>query len=391
MKRILRPVYFTFLILLFCAPSAFSQEAKKLLIFNSPACHRCLEAKEKIIPAILSEFGDQLTLEYRDVQVLENYKVLLSLREQYAPNLALDLPVFFISGRLVNGSGKVAVKLRELIIEALSVQKSGLKFLNIDLVKHFKGFTPLAISFAGLQDGINPCAFTVIVFFISFLTLQGYRKREVLLIGLTFIVTVFLTYLLIGLGIFNFLYSLKSTLILSKSLTILIGVFSIILGFFALYDFIKFIISKDPQSQTLQLPGAIKKRIQALVGFFYRKDKAKDSARLKAHPQIVKLILSAVISGFLVTLLETVCTGQLYLPTITYILKATQFKSEALFYLLLYNIMFVLPLILIFMLALLGVSSAQFTVFLKKHLAMIKLFMALLFLILGWVLIRGVL
>jgi hypothetical protein len=218
--------------------------------------------------------------------------------------------------------------------------------------------------------------------------LQGYRRREVLLIGLTFIAAVFLTYLFIGLGIFNFLYSLKTTVILSKILTIFIGAFSIILGFFALYDFIKFKISNDPQTQVLQLPNAIKKRIQAVVGFFHRKDRSVNS---KAQPHIFKLVISALISGFLVTLLETVCTGQLYLPTITYILKTTQFKFDAWLYLLLYNIMFVLPLIFIFIFALLGVRSDQFAAFLKKHLAMIKLIMALLFLILGVVLIKGVL
>ncbi len=388
MKKILKPILFAIFILLFCAPSAFSQEPRKLLIFHSPACHRCVEAEEKAIPAILTEFSGKLVIEYRDIQIIENYKLLLGLQKQYATGLTLDMPVFFMEGRLINGSGNLDLKLRELIVKALADQKSGFKYLNIDLVKHFKSFTPLAVSFAGLQDGINPCAFTVIVFFISFLTLQRYRKREVLLIGLTFIAAVFLAYLLIGLGIFNFLYSLRTTLILSKTLTIFIGVFSIILGIFALYDFIKFKISNDPAGQVLQLPGAIKKRIHAVVGFFHRKDR---SANSKTRPHIIKLILSAVISGFLVTLLETVCTGQLYLPTITYILKTTQFKFEALSYLLLYNVMFVLPLILIFILALFGVTSSQFAVFLKKHLAMIKLLMALLFLILGFVLIKGVL
>ncbi|MEI6832190.1 MAG: hypothetical protein WCK61_05740 [Candidatus Omnitrophota bacterium] len=388
MRRILRSTLLVIIFLLFCVASAFSGEPRKLLIFNSATCHRCVEAKEKIIPAILAEFSNKLAFEYHDIQEIENYKLLLSLQKQYAPDLTLDLPVFFISGRLANGSGNIDMKLRELIKGALSSQASRPKFLNIDLVKHFKSFTPLAISFAGLQDGVNPCAFTVIVFFISFLTMQGYRKREVLLIGLTFIAAVFLTYLLIGLGIFNFLYSLKTTLILSKTLTIVIGAFSIILGFFALYDFIKFKISNDPEGQVLQLPGAIKKRIQAIVGFFHRKDRSADA---KAAPHIFKLILSAIISGFLVTLLETVCTGQLYLPTIAYILKATQFKFEAFLYLLLYNVMFILPLILIFILALFGVTSTQFAEFLKKHLAMIKLLMALLFLVLGFVLIKGVL
>ena len=101
-------------------------------------------------------------------------------------------------------------------------------------------------------------------------------------------------------------------------------------------------------------------------------------------------MLSAFISGFLVSLLEAVCTGQMYLPTIAFVLKASSFKLQALGYLLLYNIMFIVPLVVIFVFALMGTTSAEFTSFLKKHLGVIKIFMAVLFFSLGIFLIwRG--
>jgi len=95
------------------------------------------------------------------------------------------------------------------------------------------------------------------------------------------------------------------------------------------------------------------------------------------------LILSAFITGLLVSLLEAVCTGQVYLPTIAFVLKASSFKLQALGYLLLYNIMFIVPLIVIFVFALMGTTSNQFSGFLKKHLGLIKVFMAVLFFSLG--------
>jgi cytochrome c biogenesis protein CcdA len=84
-----------------------------------------------------------------------------------------------------------------------------------------------------------------------------------------------------------------------------------------------------------------------------------------------------------VSLLEAACTGQVYLPTIVYIVKNTKLRLKALTYLILYNLMFILPLIVIFILSLVGFSSQKFNVFLKKHLGTIKIILAFIFLLLG--------
>ncbi|MCX5709531.1 MAG: hypothetical protein NT088_02230, partial [Candidatus Omnitrophica bacterium] len=101
------------------------------------------------------------------------------------------------------------------------------------------------------------------------------------------------------------------------------------------------------------------------------------------------LVLSALITGFLVSLLEAVCTGQTYLPTIVFILKGYR-DVKALAFLLIYNLMFVIPLFVIFLFAVLGVTSEQFSKFLREKLGMVKIFMAALFFGLGIFLIwRG--
>ncbi|MFH0826527.1 MAG: hypothetical protein V1923_01365, partial [Candidatus Omnitrophota bacterium] len=251
--------------------------------------------------------------------------------------------------------------------------------LGVDLLAHFRNFTPLAVISAGLIDGVNPCAFTVIVFFISFLTLQGYRKRELIVIGTGFIFSVFLTYLLIGLGLFNFLYQLKGFWAVTRAFNISIGAFSIILGCLALYDFVKYRKTKETEGLLLQLPAAVKRRIQYVIGLHYRKTTPSSSGRPERQKHILALTLTAFVTGFLVSILEAVCTGQTYLPTISFILKTTVLKLQALFYLLVYNFMFIVPLGIIFVLALMGVASQQFAALLKKHLLTIKILMALLF------------
>lgn len=390
--KVQRRIFAALLSLFLLSGAAYGQNESrtlpKLIVFHSPACHRCNEVKKDVLPGIENEFRGRITLEYRDLIDINNYTYLLSLKEKYAPELDISLPVFFFEGKLINGRGNVQGNLRQLLLTAVSGGARHNGSLGIDLVEFFKRFNLLGITIAGLQDGINPCAFTVIVFFISYLVLQGYRRREVIAIGLTFLGTVFVTYLLIGLGIFNFLYALKSFWIISRILNISIGVLSVGLGLLAFYDFLKFRKEGKPEGQILQLPKAVKDQIHGLIGLHYRK--SRDG---QAQPQAVslpRLILSALITGFLVTLLEAVCTGQIYLPTITFILKTTPLKLQAFLYLVYYNLLFVMPLFVIFILALLGVTSAQFASFLKKRLALIKILMAILFLGLGAFLIwRG--
>ena len=73
----------------------------------------------------------------------------------------------------------------------------------------------------------------------------------------------------------------------------------------------------------------------------------------------------------------------MYVPTIVFILKMTPYKLGALGYLLLYNFMFIVPLIAIYGLGLAGVSSTSFADVMKRNMFLIKLFLAAMFLFLG--------
>jgi phosphoglycerol transferase MdoB-like AlkP superfamily enzyme len=91
-----------------------------------------------------------------------------------------------------------------------------------------------------------------------------------------------------------------------------------------------------------------------------------------------------------VSILEAVCTGQVYLPTIAFVLKVSHLKAQALAYLVIYNIMFIIPLIAVFLFALLGVTSQQFSKFMRTHMITIKLLLAGLFFGLGIILLRRI-
>ncbi|MFC1594749.1 hypothetical protein ACFL38_05420, partial [Candidatus Omnitrophota bacterium] len=156
------------------------------------------------------------------------------------------------------------------------------------------------------------------------------------------------------------------------------AILAIILGIISLYDWWIFHKTKDPDKIKLKLPGMIKKQIHGII-----REKTDTRGKKTQKAGIVKLVLTALSCGFIVSLLESVCTGQLYLPTIVYVLGIPELKAQAWTYLIIYNIMFIIPLFIIFAFALFGVTSEGFARIAKLHLAKVKLLTACVFFGLG--------
>src|SRR3989339_2047214 len=60
---------------------------------------------------------------------------------------------------------------------------------------------------AALADSINPCVFGVLIFLLAYMTAVFKNKAKMLLAGLIYIIAVYITYLLIGIGIFTLAYT----------------------------------------------------------------------------------------------------------------------------------------------------------------------------------------
>jgi len=231
------------------------------------------------------------------------------------------------------------------------------------IIERFKSLGTLTIVSAGLIDGINPCAFATLIFFISYLTLVGRKRKEILYVGLGFSGAVFVTYLLIGFGILSFIQHFSFLPIFSRAIYILTIVFALVLGILSLYDYIQLKRGR-PSEMKLQLPDFLKKRIHQTI---------------REESKSTRYFLSAIAAGFIVSLLEFTCTGQVYLPTILFVTNIPSLRASALSYLILYNLMFITPLLIIFGVVYWGITSEQLAFFLKKRVSSIKLITSLLF------------
>lgn len=179
---------------------------------------------------------------------------------------------------------------------------------------------PLVIIY-GLADGINPCAFAVLIFFISFLLAAKKTRFDIWKTGLAYIGSLYTVYLLIGLGLLNVSTFFAVPHVIGKIGAIL----CIVLGLINVKDYFWY-----GKGLSLKVPSINKDTIINLV-------------------QKATTPLAAMIGG-VVGLLEFPCSGVMY-PAIIGLLGTQTTYWQGLLYLLIYNLMFVTPLFIIFLMA----------------------------------------
>jgi len=210
---------------------------------------------------------------------------------------------------------------------------------------------------AGLLDGINPCAFAVLVFLLIYLMAMDTKKR-MLLAGLVYTSAVFIFYFLSGLGLFAIIQATG----IVDIFTIISGIVALIAGILTLKDGI--IPGKGP---SLAIPESRKGIISEYISR--------------------STIPAAFILGILVGMFELPCTGGIYLVIINMIALETNLTG-GIIWLLLYNVMFILPLILIICAVYYGMAPETVNEWRLDQRRILKVIIGLIMIALGlWILL----
>ncbi len=117
----------------------------------------------------------------------------------------------------------------------------------------------------------------------------------------------------------------------------------------------------------LKLPLSLRRWINRVI---------REGAGLRAFVPV------SFVTGVAISLIELACTGQVYLPTIIFVLGVPGLQARAGLYLVLYNLIFILPLVVVFLLAYFGTTSQQLGQFISRRAATVKLATAGLFVLL---------
>ena len=350
-----------------------------LAYFYQKGCPKCDRAN--VLLKYMAKKYPQLNIKEIDLNTPDGKRLneTLSNRLDLPMEKRLIAPSIFIGNDYIPSGEIIESKVEALIQKyekeetksVVAIEKGEIKKAEESMVKRFRSLGILTIVSAGLLDGINPCAFATLIFFISYLTFVGRKRREILWVGLGFSGAVFVTYLLIGFGILSFIQHFSFLPLFSRIVYILTIAFALVLGILSLYDYIQLKRGR-PSEMKLQLPDFLKKRIHQTI---------------REESKSTRYFLAAIAAGFIVSLLEFTCTGQVYLPTILFVTNIPSLRANAISYLVLYNLMFIIPLLIIFGVVYWGVTSEQLAFFLKKKASSIKLFTSLLFFALAGILI----
>lgn len=352
--------------------------------FYEQGCTECSRAEE-IIEFLESLYAiveiDKFDIEDRENKVLATS---LGVKTGIPEDRLMSTPAFFIGGEDYLLSEDISRKRLTGLIRKYSTTGTEpvWKTLTADeleqaqslMKEKFRLFAIAAIALAGLGDGINPCAFATILFFVSYLGMVGRKRNEILIVGLSFAFAVFLTYFLVGLGFFKFIKTMTNIELLAKIIFGGTAVLCFIFGLFSLYDYTK-ARSGNTSDMTLQLPKFLKRRIHQTI---------REKARMES------IVAGALIAGFMVSILEFACTGQVYLPTITFMVGIEGLKAKAILYLLLYNICFILPLLIVFGVVYFGISSKTIAKIMEARIGTVKLVLSCVFFVVGGLLIWAV-
>ncbi len=218
--------------------------------------------------------------------------------------------------------------------------------------------TLITVVLTAAVDSINPCAIGVLILMVTTIMAAGRSTRRLVFLGSLYIFAVFLTYLLAGLGLLYAFHNIP--LIVTEYLSIFVAALLVLAGLIEIKDYFWY-----GRWFSLTIPKAA----AAKMSLF---------ASRTTVPGILFL-------GFFVSAVELPCTGAPYLAIIT--LLSQSFDFTAFLLLVLYNLIFVAPLIIILCLVAMGKQISDVHQWKQENRPAMRLAAGLLMVGLAWLLI----
>ena len=358
----------TALILPFVSAQSCTNEecAGKVCIFYfySPDCVHCQETKP-FIDSLENDYSQNIVIHRYNVKEVEGFNLYNKFCSiQQIPSQDRGIPLAVIGSKFFMGPPQIKENLEPEIQNAIALNLTecpmpdictGINSSVSEPILNVSKVTLPLIAVAAAADSINPCAIGVLIFLLSFLIISSKENvKRTGRIASIYIIAVYLAYLFAGIGILTIISKISFLHSLTKILALVIALFGIIN------------IRDAFRGKTmLKIPEKAKPLIEKWV---YR-------ASLPA----------AIVLGIIVAAVELPCTGGMYLAILA-LLSNMATKDIAFIYLLIYNFIFVLPLIIITVLFIKGVDAGKMHAYIERHKKKSRMIMGIALIALGAVL-----
>lgn len=358
------------------APQSIDPNNSYFIYFHTVSCEDChrtetfLSSLEKnyTIEVKGTEINSTVVIESRNLAEITEVSEIHAYFEAYhVPLEKQQVPIIFYKGGYISGYTEIEAKLLPIISSG-----AARNFTYPQNTKTVSGFTAKnlpTIFLAGLINGINPCSISMV---FLLLTLLLSKNVNILKLGMSYIAGKIIAYSTLGTIFYHLVSLLESTVFQSVQLFLkgLLLFFIVGLVLLNLWDLIA---AKKEKYQHIkvQLPKPLRKFNHSLI------KKLEDIPLKWALPIVFGL-------GIIISAGEFLCTGQIYLATIIYLVKSSpsfNFITAAAF--MVYVLAMSIPLIILIFLVNRGSQLLDLSEFTRKNLPIIKLMNAILFVLFG--------
>ncbi len=306
-------------ILLFCSSASASVD---IVFFHETGCPECARVRDFLENRMKPNYGVKIH-EY-EIHTGDNASHMLMLADIYGSDEIRreGTPALFIGEHAIQGSSRRV--LREIEQAVRETLRKPAESPLIKLERRPPPSSSLAVSLsavlgAAAVDAVNPCACAVLVLLLGAMMLAADRsRRRILGAGFAFTAACYIAYFLMGLGLFTAVRSAD----IQNAVYVAVAILAIGLGLWNLKD-----ASGENKGLQLEVPKSWQPLIKRLTSG-------------------ITSVPGAFFTGIVVSLLLLPCTSGPYVVIIG-MLSRTSSHGRALWLLGIYNLVFVLPFILI--------------------------------------------
>jgi glutaredoxin len=343
--------------------------ASVMICFVTTACESCEKAKsflEELPETVDLASGERSPLKIRYANISDG-AALAELRRFFGayavPEEDQMVPVIFFAQGYLGGYENIRQGLGEVL---RSGRAQGFSYPETDApVQSFTWAELPGIALAGLVGGVNPCSISMLLLLLSLLAAKG---AHILALGFSYVASRMFTYLVLGLSLFSLGRVLESGTFrsLQGAARIVLAGAALVLCALNLADFVN-ARRENYGAIKVQLPKALRRFNHRII-----------QKTLEGNPRF--LAGAVFLLGMVVSAGEFLCTGQVYLAAILYLLRTdTGNYPLTLTAFLCYTLMAALPPAVLVILCYRGKRAMALSDFIREKMPLIKLANAALF------------
>jgi len=308
-------LFFIILLSIFPIRGYAENEPIELLFFYESGCPHCARIERFLNDRVKLNYN--VEIKKYEIHQSENARILSRFAKLY--NTEIFTPSVVVGDTLIKGDERKSLRVIEQSVRTALRENMP---SPLTLLKHKDEFNRKisisAVLSAAIVDAINPCACAVLILLLGTILVGKKSKSQVIKAGLAFTASTLISYLLMGLGLF-YVISIAG---IQQYIYIGVSILAILIGIGNMKDYIW------PEKWFhMEVPQSWRPKVQRIT------------SRVTSVPGAFGI-------GFLVSIFLLPCTSGPYIVIIG-MLSESSSKFMAIWMLIIYNLIFILPFIAI--------------------------------------------